>query len=62
VANADLAGVTGHSLGGKLSLLAATKDARVKASIVLDPVDGGGGPGGGCNPPGCVDVSASWAV
>ncbi len=58
VANADLAGVTGHSLGGKLSLLAATKDARFKASIVLDPVDGGGGPGGGCNPPGCVDVSA----
>ena len=58
VANADLAGMTGHSLGGKLSLLAATTDDRVKASIVLDPVDGGGGPGGGCNPPGCVDVSA----
>ena len=57
-ANADLAGMTGHSLGGKLSLLAATLDPRVKASIVLDPVDGGGGPGGGCNPPGCVDVSA----
>ncbi|MBK8254215.1 MAG: hypothetical protein IPK82_16300 [Polyangiaceae bacterium] len=58
IANADLAGMTGHSLGGKVALLAATKDARVKASIVLDPVDGGGGPGGGCNPPGCVDVSA----
>lgn len=57
-ANSDLAGVTGHSLGGKVSLLAATKDARFKASIVLDPVDGGGGPGGGCMPPGCVDVSA----
>ena len=57
-ANSDLAGMTGHSLGGKLSLLAATLDPRVKASIVLDPVDGGGGPGGGCNPPGCVDVSA----
>ncbi len=57
-ANTDLAGMTGHSLGGKLSLLAATLDPRVKASIVLDPVDGGGGPGGGCNPPDCVDVSA----
>jgi hypothetical protein len=57
-ANTDLAGMTGHSLGGKIALLAATKDPRVKASIVLDPVDGGGGPGGGCQPPGCVDVSA----
>jgi Chlorophyllase enzyme len=51
-------GMTGHSLGGKLALLAATLDSRVKAAIVLDPVDGGGGPGGGCNPPTCVDVSA----
>lgn len=51
-------GMTGHSLGGKLALLAASLDSRVKASIVLDPVDGGGGPGGGCNPPACVDVSA----
>jgi dienelactone hydrolase len=51
-------GMTGHSLGGKLALLASTMDPRVKASIVLDPVDGGGGPGGGCNPPQCVDVSA----
>lgn len=58
VADGNNVGVTGHSLGGKLSLLAATYDARVKASIVLDPVDGGGGPGGGCNPPDCVDVSA----
>lgn len=57
-ANSDLAGATGHSLGGKLALLAATKDARFKASIVLDPVDGGGGPGGGCQAPKCVDVSA----
>ncbi len=58
--NADTAnvGMTGHSLGGKLALLAATIDSRIKASIVLDPVDGGGGPGGGCNPPACVDVSA----
>lgn len=57
-ANADLAGMTGHSLGGKIALLAATQDPRVKASITLDPVDGGGGPGGGCQPPSCVDVSA----
>lgn len=57
-ANTALVGMTGHSLGGKLALLAATMDSRVKASIVLDPVDGGGGPGGGCNPPACVDVSA----
>lgn len=51
-------GMTGHSLGGKLALLAATLDSRVRASITLDAVDGGGGPGGGCNPPTCVDVSA----
>jgi dienelactone hydrolase len=38
----DHAGMSGHSLGGKLALLAATKDKRVKASIVLDPVDGNG--------------------
>lgn len=57
-ANPEVAGMSGHSLGGKVALLAATKDARVKASIVLDPVDGGGGPGGGCQPPSCVDVSA----
>lgn len=57
--NADTAtvGMTGHSLGGKLALLAATLDSRVKATILLDPVDGGGGPGG-CSPPACVDVSA----
>lgn len=54
-ADGDTAGMTGHSLGGKTALLAATLDARVKASIVLDPVDGGGP--SGCNPPACVDVS-----
>jgi len=57
-ANTANVGMTGHSLGGKLAILAATMDSRIKASIVLDPVDGGGGPGGGCNPPACVDVSA----
>jgi dienelactone hydrolase len=57
-ANTDLAGATGHSLGGKLALLAATMDPRFKASITLDPVDGGNAFGGGCQPPGCADVSA----
>jgi dienelactone hydrolase len=33
-------GMTGHSLGGKVALLAATQDPRVKAALVLDPVDG----------------------
>lgn len=36
----DNVGTTGHSLGGKISVLAAMFDARVKASITLDPVDG----------------------
>jgi hypothetical protein len=49
-------GLTGHSLGGKVALLAATMDPRVKATIVLDPVDGGGPQG--CNPPDCVTVAA----
>jgi predicted dienelactone hydrolase len=61
-ANASLAGMTGHSLGGKVALLAALQDARVKASITLDPVDGGGGPGGGCSEPACVDVSAKMGM
>jgi predicted dienelactone hydrolase len=61
-ADASRAGMTGHSLGGKLALLAATQDARVKASITLDPVDGGGGPGGGCMEPACVDVSAKMGM
>lgn len=60
--NAGLAGMTGHSLGGKLALLAAIQDARVKASITLDPVDGGGGPGGTCSEPECIDVSAKMGM
>jgi len=32
-------GVSGHSLGGKLALLEATTDPRVRAVAVLDPVD-----------------------
>lgn len=53
VADATNAGLTGHSLGGKLSLLAATMDARVKAAITLDPVDGSMG----CSAQNCPDVS-----
>ena len=49
------AGVFGHSLGGKLSFLAATLEPRFKAAFGLDPVDGGGPLG--CNPPQCVDVT-----
>lgn len=51
-------GMTGHSLGGKIALLAATMDARVKAVIALDPVDGGGGLSG-CKAPSCVIVASS---
>lgn len=47
---------TGHSLGGKVALLAATMDPRVKASIALDPVDAGGP--SGCNAPACVNVAS----
>lgn len=53
VADADNAGLTGHSLGGKLSLLAATMDDRVRATITLDPVDGAMQ----CDPADCPDVS-----
>lgn len=51
--DATKAGMTGHSLGGKLALLAATMDARVKAAFVLDPVDGAQN---GCTAPQCVEV------
>lgn len=50
------AATTGHSLGGKVALLAATMDARVKASIVLDPVDAGGP--SGCTAPACANVAS----
>jgi chlorophyllase len=52
--DATKAGMSGHSLGGKLALLAATLDPRVKAAFVLDPVDSGGP--SGCNAPSCVVV------
>lgn len=35
-------GAGGHSFGGKLSLLVASMDVRIKAVGALDPVDGGG--------------------
>lgn len=53
IADADTAGMTGHSMGGKLALLAAKSDARVKAVMTLDAVDGSMG----CNPTDCPDVS-----
>jgi dienelactone hydrolase len=55
IADTDTAGMTGHSLGGKDALLAATMDPRVKAAILLDPVDGGGP--SGCTAPTCVEVA-----
>jgi predicted dienelactone hydrolase len=39
IANVNNAGATGHSLGGKVAVLAAAADPRIKASITLDPVD-----------------------
>jgi chlorophyllase len=52
-ADVELAGLTGHSMGGKVSLLAATMDTRVKATITLDPVDASMS----CDPQDCPDVS-----
>ena len=43
----------GHSLGGKASLLAATLDPRIVASVGLDPVDSAMF----CNPTDCPDMS-----
>jgi dienelactone hydrolase len=52
-ADTQNAGMTGHSLGGKGALLAATYDPRVKAVIALDPVDSAMN----CSPTDCPDVS-----
>ena len=38
--NAERVARVGHSLGGKLSLLNASQDPRVRAVVALDPVDG----------------------
>lgn len=34
----------GHSLGGKIAVIAAGGDPRIRALLLLDPVDGGSGP------------------
>lgn len=57
-ADTALAGATGHSLGGKVSLLAATMDSRIKAAITLDPVD----TATACDPALCPDVSAMMPI
>ncbi|MEZ4447035.1 MAG: dienelactone hydrolase family protein [Polyangiaceae bacterium] len=54
LADTSLVGTTGHSLGGKVAVLAAVNDARVKATIALDPVDSSMN----CSPTNCPDVSA----
>jgi len=36
--------IVGHSRGGKIAFYTASQDARVKAVIALDPVNGGGPP------------------
>ncbi len=52
-ADVNKAGMSGHSLGGKVAFLASTMDPRVKAAITLDPVDGAMN----CTPQSCPDVS-----
>jgi chlorophyllase len=52
-ADVNKAGATGHSLGGKVSIIAASMDARIKATITLDPVDGAMN----CTPQNCPDAS-----
>ncbi len=52
-ADVTKAGATGHSLGGKVAFLASTMDARIKAAITLDPVDGAMN----CTAQNCPDVS-----
>jgi hypothetical protein len=37
----DRIGLAGHSLGGKISLMVAAKDPRIKALFAIDPVDSG---------------------
>ncbi|MHB1846014.1 MAG: poly(ethylene terephthalate) hydrolase family protein, partial [Deltaproteobacteria bacterium] len=51
----SLVGISGHSLGGKLAILAAASDPRFRASITFDAVDGSTN----CTPTNCpnaVDV------
>lgn len=53
-ADVNKAGATGHSLGGKVSIIAASMDPRIKASITLDPVDSSMN----CTPANCPDASS----
>ncbi len=53
LADTNNVGLTGHSLGGKLSIFGAVMDNRVRASITLDPVDSATM----CDPVKCPDVS-----
>ena len=53
-ADVTKAGATGHSLGGKVSILAASMDPRIKATITLDPVDSSMN----CTPQNCPDASS----
>lgn len=50
-----LVGVMGHSLGGKLAVLAAADDTRFRAVLGLDPVDSSML----CNPTDCPDASSA---
>jgi predicted dienelactone hydrolase len=50
-----LVGVMGHSLGGKLAVLAAASDTRFRAVLGLDPVDSSML----CNPTDCPDASSA---
>ena len=59
LADTSTAGTSGHSLGGKVALLAATLDARIHATVTLDPVDTAPP---GCPPADCPDVSAQMAA
>lgn len=43
-------GLTGHSMGGKISIFAATSDPRPLGVFGIDPVDAAGGPGQGPTP------------
>jgi predicted dienelactone hydrolase len=54
LADTDVVGATGHSLGGKLALMAARNDPRIQAVMALDPVDSGMF----CGDDVCPDVSA----
>lgn len=47
-------GLTGHSLGGKISVIAASLDGRIGAVLGLDPVDAATA----CNPTDCPDASS----